>query len=149
MDFSAPDLTAHPPRSPRVRLGGYVILPRLLDKCRAEIADKNGDYHYACPLDMRWFEFVGIDPIDLKGEVASGASDSEVLKWIRINAKNNPSVLEIEAWSRHQEQRAPGDPEYREFFNRIHREAAPHRQDIHTTFDLLDLDDYVSFGGKA
>ena len=32
---NAPDLTQRPPRSPRVRLGGYAILPRLLDKGRA------------------------------------------------------------------------------------------------------------------
>jgi hypothetical protein len=35
---SAPNLTQRPPRSPRVRLGGYVLLPRLLDKGRAELA---------------------------------------------------------------------------------------------------------------
>ena len=32
---NAPDLTQRPPRSPRVRLGGFVILPRMLDKGRA------------------------------------------------------------------------------------------------------------------
>ena len=36
--MNAPDLTQRPPRSPRVRLGGYTILPRLLDKARATIA---------------------------------------------------------------------------------------------------------------
>ena len=30
--LSAPNLTQRPPRSPRVRLGGYVILARVLDK---------------------------------------------------------------------------------------------------------------------
>ena len=33
-DTSTPDLRQRPPRSPRVRLGGYVILPRMLDKGR-------------------------------------------------------------------------------------------------------------------
>ena len=37
MAIHAPDLTKQPPRSPRVRLGGYVILPRCLDKGRATI----------------------------------------------------------------------------------------------------------------
>ena len=32
MALTAPDLTQRAPRSPRVRLGGYVILARLLDK---------------------------------------------------------------------------------------------------------------------
>jgi len=37
------NLTQRPPRSARVRLGGYVILPRMLDKCRAELESHNGD----------------------------------------------------------------------------------------------------------
>ena len=43
-DFSAPDLTQHPPRSVRVRLGGFAHLPRLLDKARAFAAGKQGSY---------------------------------------------------------------------------------------------------------
>ena len=53
---NAPDLTQRPPRSPRVRLGGYAILPRMLDKGRATIAGKNGEYHYNCPMDKRFLE---------------------------------------------------------------------------------------------
>ena len=37
---NSPDLTKRPPRSPRARLGGYVILPRMLDKGRAAIAGR-------------------------------------------------------------------------------------------------------------
>ena len=53
MTLDSPDLTVFPPRSDRVRLGGYVILPRMLDKGRATLAGKNGEYHYACPVDER------------------------------------------------------------------------------------------------
>lgn len=149
MDWSSPNLTEHPPRSPRCRLGGYVILPRLIDKGRAQVSGENGEYHYACPMDQRWFEFVGIDPLELLGELEGGASDSDVLKWIAGNSKTPRSDMEIETWSRWQEQRVSGDCESREFFNGIHEAAAKHREDISTWFDLLDLDDYVSFGGKA
>jgi len=62
MSLHTPDLTKFPPRSPRVRLGGYVILPRMLDKGRATLAGKHGEYHYACPLDQAFLDFVGIDP---------------------------------------------------------------------------------------
>ena len=47
------------------------------------------------------------------------------------------------------EHRAPGEVEGREFFHGEHARIAPKREDIATWFDLLDLDDYVSFGGKA
>src|SRR5438876_257241 len=70
-----PDLTQRPPRSPHVQLGGYVILPRCLDKGRAALAGKNGEYHYACPLDHRFLDFVGVDPEALKKEIAAGKGD--------------------------------------------------------------------------
>lgn len=144
-----PDLTKQPPRSPRVRLGGYAILPRCLDKGRATIAGKNGEYHYACPLDERFLNFVGINPAAMKKELAKGKGDAEMLQWIEKNAKHKRTDSEIVAWSSHAEQRTPGDTESREYFHNLHKTAGAHREDIVTWFDLLDLDDYVSFGGKA
>ncbi|HKW28576.1 MAG TPA: DUF5069 domain-containing protein [Verrucomicrobiae bacterium] len=147
MSLNTPDLTKFPPRSPRVRLGGYVILPRMLDKGRATVAGKNGEYHYACPLDQGFLEFVGLDPEVLKKQL--NKTDSEVLEWINQNAKYKRTMPEILAWSAWQEQAAPDNPESREHFNEIQKAAAPKREDIATWFDVLDVDDYVSFGGKA
>ncbi|HLZ53271.1 MAG TPA: DUF5069 domain-containing protein [Verrucomicrobiae bacterium] len=147
MSLNTPDLTKFPPRSPRVRLGGYVILPRMLDKGRATVAGKNGEYHYACPLDQGFLEFVGLDPEVLKKQL--NKTDSEVLEWINQNAKYKRTMPEILAWSAWQEQAAPDNPESREHFNEIQKAAAPGREDIATWFDVLDVDDYVSFGGKA
>jgi Domain of unknown function (DUF5069) len=148
LSFDKPDLTQHPPRSGRVRLGGYVILPRCIDKGRATLAGKHGEYHFACPMDQRFLDFVGIDPEALKKELAAGKSDSEILEWVEKNARFRRSPVEIAAWSAFAEQRAPGDIETREFLNGLQAKAGPKREDIFTFFDLLDLDDYVSFGGK-
>jgi len=149
MATNAPDLTKQPPRSPRVRLGGYAILPRMLDKGRAALAGKNGEYDYACPLDQRFLEFAGIDPKALKKQLATGKGDGEILGWINANAKHKRTAPEIEAWSAWQERRAPDNPDSRGFFNELHQKVAPNRTDIVTWGDLLDVDDYVSFGGKA
>ena len=147
MSLHTPDLTKFPPRSPRVRLGGYAILPRCLDKGRATLAGKQGEYHYACPLDQEFLEFAGIDAEALKKQL--NKSDTEVLAWIQKNAKHKRTGPEILAWSAWQEQAAPDNPKSREHFNEIHKAAAPERDDVATWFDVLDLDDYVSFGGKA
>ena len=149
MSNNTPDLTKQPPRSPRVRLGGYAILPRVLDKCRAVIAGKQGEYKYACPLDQRFLEFAGIDAAALKKQVATGAGDGEILAWVNKHSKTKPSAPDIIAWSAWQEQRGPSDPDSRDYFNNLHRQAGPKREDIATWFELLDVDDYVSFGGKA
>ena len=147
-EINAPDLTKRPPRSPRVRLGGYAILPRMLDKGRATVANKHGEFHYNCPLDQHLVNFVGFDPDALKDQLAAGKSDAEVLTWIESTSKTKPNAVQIAAWSAFQDQRAPTDLESRQFFNDYHSKLAPHREDVATWFDLLDIDDFVTFGGK-
>jgi hypothetical protein len=149
MPNDKPDLTLQAPRSPRVRLGGYVILPRMLDKGRAELAGTNGEYHFNCPLDKRFLEFAGIDAEALKEQLAAGKGDGEILKWITENSAKQPNEIEVAVWSEFAEKRVASDVESRTFFNGAHTACAPHREDIATWFDLLDLDDYVSFGGIA
>jgi hypothetical protein len=150
INLSAPDLNQHPPRSCRIRLGGYVILPRMLDKCRAEIAGKQGPYHYACPIDQRFLTFVDINPDELKAEVAKGKGDDEILKWIEEHAKNKRGPWEIAQWSAHQETTAPGSNDSREFVSEsIKTGGLAHREDLATWFDWLDADDFASYGGKA
>jgi hypothetical protein len=147
MSLHTPDLTKFPPRSPRVRLGGYAILPRMLDKGRATVAGKNGEYHYACPLDHQFLDFAGIDPEALKKELVKG--DGEILAWIQKHAKHHRTAPEIAAWTQWQENRAPDNHEGRSYLNELHKKGAPHREDITTWFDVLDMDDYVSYGGKS
>ena len=148
-NLNVPDLTQRPPRSPRQRLGGYPILPRMLDKGRATIAGKEGEYHFNCPLDQRFVEFTGINAEELKAELASGKGDGEILNWINANSKTKPKPWEIAAWAAYQDARGPDDAESREFFNSTLFKLSKTREDVASWFDLLDLDDHVSFGGKA
>src|SRR5512138_2221911 len=112
---NAPDLTKGPPRSPRVRLGGYVILPRMLDKGRALIAGKIGEYHYDCPQDQQFLTFTGIKADALKVQLEAGLGDGDILAWVQAQSTTKPSPFEIAAWSSFQEQRGPTDLESREF----------------------------------
>jgi hypothetical protein len=146
---TTPDLTQRAPRSARVKLGGFAILPRMLDKGRATIAGKNGEYHYNCPLDQRFTEFAGIDAEAMKKELAAGKGDGEILEWIHTNSKKKPSDVEVKIWSELASDRAPMDVESRQYFTELHGKVAPKREDVGTWFDLLDIDDFVTFGGKA
>jgi hypothetical protein len=149
-DNSAPDLTKRPPRSPRCRLGGYAILPRMLDKGRAEIASTSGEFHYNCPLDQHIINFLGFDPEALHEQLAAGKGDGEILEWINSNAKHKRSPWEIEQWSDFQQKRGPdSDAETLIFFGELLSKFSKTREDIKTWADLLDLDDHVTFGGKA
>ena len=147
---SAPNLTQRPPRSPRVRLGGYVTLPRILDKGRADLAGMAGEYKYNNPIDRHWFNFTGITPDALKAELASGKGDGEMLAWIEQNAPHKRAPWEVQQWSAYHNERSPdGDVETLEFFTRIVSGLSQTREDVKTWFDYLDLDDHVTFGGKA
>jgi hypothetical protein len=147
LKLSAPDLTQHPPRSPRVQLGGFVHLPRLLDKARAFLAGNAGEYHYNCPLDQHFLKFTGIGHEAMLAEIKKGGSDSEVLAWVRANTTRLPS--EIAAWSLWMRTHAPGGAEGHEWFSEVIKSNASGRDDIFGFFDLLDLDDFRSFGGNG
>src|SRR4051812_38956266 len=97
INYSSPDLTQHPPRSTRVRIGGYAHLGRLLDKARAFLVGKNGPYHYNCAMDRHFFDFTGIDHEKMLAEIKAGKSDTEILAWVRANTKRGSS--EVYAWS--------------------------------------------------
>ena len=144
------DLTQRPPRSPRARLGGFVILPRMIDKGRAKNAGKIGEYNYDCSMDKHFTGFIGIDPGALLKELSTGKGDGDILQWILANAKNPRSAWEIEAWSSYFDRRVPdSDNETLLFFAEQVAKFSKTREDVKTWFDLLDVDDYVSFGGKA
>ncbi len=149
INHSAPDLTQHPPRSPRVKLGGFVHLPRLLDKARAAASGKLGEFIYPCPLDNRFFAFTGINADALLSEAKSGKSDTEMLAWVMgaLSPKRQP--WEIQAWSDYLTALSPGDIQRHKVFAEHIEKLGPGRDDIVTYFDRLDLDDYVSYGGKG
>jgi hypothetical protein len=144
------DLTHRPPRSPRVQLGGYVLLPRILDKGRASVAGKLGDYHFEGKgMDRHFFTFTGIDHAAFKAEVAKGLGDGDMLSWVQANAKHQRQPWEINAWSEYHLHRTPdSDNETLVFFADEIKKFSATREDVKTWFDLLDFDDYCTFGGK-
>jgi hypothetical protein len=92
------DLTKESPRSPRIRVGGYAILGRTVDKCRALVGGNIGEYHFDCPLDNFFFGFAEISANEFKDFVATGASDEEVAAWIGQKAKKRQRI-EIIKWN--------------------------------------------------
>lgn len=147
--YFALDLTQRPPRSPRVRLGGYAMLPRILDKARSSIVGKAGDYKYGNPMDQYFFGFTGVAQNALLEQVKTGVSDWDLLLWVNAHANPKRAPHEIRAWSAWLETMPIGDAEDLEWFAAQVKRLNPARTDLHTIVDYLDADDYVSFGGKA
>src|SRR6516164_8308342 len=83
----ARDLRKTPPRSPRQKLGGFVIAARMVDKARADLLGSNGEYNfYPCGLGAYFWRFTGLDAMKFKEFVGTGATDEEVDRCIRENA---------------------------------------------------------------
>lgn len=92
------DLNHEAPHSPRERFGGFAIMARTVDKCRAGLHGKLGEYHYDCPLDNQLFNFKGINGEQFKEVVESAQTYEDVADWLQKNG--TPKLpREIKEWS--------------------------------------------------
>lgn len=149
INYHSPDLTQHPPRSPRVRLGGFAHLPRLIDKARATLAGTHGEYTYDCAMDAHFWAFTGLKAESFLAEVKTGKCDYDLLNHVLATMQPKRTPSEIVAWSAWLENRPPLGTDGRAYFNQVHAAVGPRREDIGSWCDLLDLEDFVSFGGKS
>ena len=105
---------------------------------------------YIIPNRPALVKFLGFDPDALLKELATGKAAGEILEWVQAHSKTPRSPWEIEAWSAFMEKRAPdSDAETLAFFAEHLGRLSKTREDVKTSFELGELDDYVSFGGKA
>ena len=137
------DLTRQPPRSPKTALGGFVILPRAIDKCRATLNGKEGEYEFDCQLDNFLFGFKGVKGSEFKEYVREGHSDQEILEWVRLNGVVR-SEADISEWSNKMLKYAYLDnPEDREWLEEQNLRLGLDKGGF--LFDYLETDDRVSF----
>jgi hypothetical protein len=142
------DLTKEAPRSPRVRVGGYAILGRTIDKCRALVAGNIGEYHFDCPLDNMLFGFKGVKGHDFKAQNERGAGDQEIVEWLNQNG-DKKTADEIERWAEEVEASSLyNHPEKRDFFSEQVKKLG-HDPTRTTTFEWLEVDDRVSQSKQA
>lgn len=81
--MDALDLTAAPPRSPRLALGGLFMLARTIDKVRATLpGGKLGDYQLHPGFSSRMFETLGLDEAEFIRRVSEAAGDDEIVAWV-------------------------------------------------------------------
>jgi hypothetical protein len=138
------DLTKEAPASPRKRVGGYVILARTADKCRAFLQSKIGEYHFDCPLDNILFGFKGVTGDDFKKEVEGGADNESLAQWLDSHGTNK-SAGEVKKWSDETELYSMvNDPEKKDFFVDECQKLGldPYKT---TLFDWLEADDKASY----
>ena len=134
------DLTKESPRSPRIRVGGYAILGRTIDKCRALVAGNIGEYHFDCPLDNMLFGFKDVKGVDFEAQIENGASDQQMAEWLDATGdKKTPD--EVKNWGDKVEAvNYSDDPERRAWFVEQLKTLGLDPEKT-TLFDWLEADD--------
>ena len=139
----AKDLRKSYPRSPREKLGGYVIAARCVDKCRAFLLSMNGEYNYwPCSLAGQWFSFTGITPEQFKDVVATGASDEELATWIGGQSKiKDPG--EVLKWNNAMRDTRLSDMslQAQQYLEEYIPKFVPNHRPVYVWFDVYDLEE--------
>lgn len=100
------DLRKHPPRGPREMMLGFYLLPRTVDKLRAELPGGNlGEYlNHDTGFSAYVVRRLGLDMNEFRRVVASAPNEGMVVDWLAarvdttvaaaLNAKLETFVLE-------------------------------------------------------
>ncbi len=139
----AKDLRKGCPRSPREKLGGYVIAARCVDKCRAFLLGINGEYNYwPCSLASQWFSFTGIRPDQFKEVVATGASDEEIATWI-VGTSKIKNADDILKWNNAMRDMRLSDLSLQgqQYLEEYIPQFVPNHRPVYVWFDVFDLEE--------
>jgi hypothetical protein len=139
----AKDLRKGPPRSPREVLGGYVILARCLDKCRAFLLGMNGEYNYwYCSLCDHLEQFTGVDHEVMKEFIATGVTDDEVGEWFKAQSKIK-DPLEIIRWNNKMRDMRLSEmsDDAQEYLEGYIQEYLPQHPPVYVWFDVYDVEE--------
>jgi hypothetical protein len=143
MNKTGKDLTKEPPRSPHEKIGGFVIIARTIDKCRAKLWGNIGEYHFDCPLDNQLFKFKGIKGDDFKRFVEEGHSDVEIAAWVKKNGAPKTDA-EIAEWGKAAAANNYSSmPDKKGWLEGENKRLGLDKDG--TLFDFLDADDKVSY----
>jgi hypothetical protein len=130
------------PRSPYDRLGGYVHLPRLIDKARLHRKGLLDGYNYkTVGFDKHLLAFLKLNGDQFEEVSNRFDEDRDILRWVEENsAQHSPD--EIEHWNQQMILRHPDTAAKQARFNHFLKEAGGEgRRDIKTYFDLIEFDE--------
>jgi hypothetical protein len=130
------DLRVHPPRSPRVMLGGLYFLARTIDKARAKLQGTLGPYKIGPGISIYLFEWLGITEEQFTEAVQRANSDEDIVEWLHSRC----DLDTFAAINQRLSERGIRDAEhFREVLPRYPvLNEYPH---LRNWFDILEIDD--------
>ena len=133
------DLTRDYPRGPREQLAGMMLLPRAIDKARAQLEGKLGEYvYYGCRFNRHLFNTLGVTDDEFLDAVRRSPDDEAVLEWIREYVRPERDKIEkMHEWVLHNE---PTAEEHEKFCDEL-EQIDPGNDSAKTWTDLVDLEE--------
>lgn len=130
------------PRSPYEKLGGYVHLPRLIDKAKLHRQGLLNGYNYKTTgFDKHLLAFLKLNGDDFEEAVNRLDRDESILEWVRENGAKH-SAEAIEQWNQAMISRHPDTAAKQARFAHFLKESGGEgRKDIRTYFDLIEFDE--------
>jgi hypothetical protein len=130
------------PRSPYARLGGYVHLPRLIDKAKLQRKGLLDGYNYkTVGFDKHLLAFLKLNGDAFEEAAHRLEDDAAILDWVQKNGATH-SPESIEHWNEMMISRRPDTAAKKARFLHFLKEAGgAGRKDIRTYFDLIEFDE--------
>jgi hypothetical protein len=123
-------------------LGGYVHLPRLIDKAKLHRKGLLNGYNYkTVGFDKHLLAFLKLDPDAFEEAANRLDDDAAILQWITERAVQHDDAA-VEEWNQAMISRHPDTAAKKARFLHFLKEAGGDgRKDIRTYFDLIEFDE--------
>lgn len=132
------------PRSPRETMGGWMHLPRYLDKIRLHLAGKlHADYqpNFGKGFDGRWLQAAGLTHEQMIEVVKNTTTDGEVCDWVNANVKKSEAEKRAHAEGMANYPKADDAAMQDRLKQRKEAAGLAHRDDLTNFVDFIDADE--------
>lgn len=142
------DLRRSPPRSCHAELDGLMLVPRTIDKLRAQLPGGDaGGYFISGPIkgiSGYLLERLGISEAALLEAVRTAASEEAIAKWLReqTDAAQYPAINETLRRIK------PKHSENEAVFREMYAETIALHPELETIVEIVDADDRRAFAGR-
>jgi len=137
------DLSKRPPRAPRAKLDGLMLLPRTIDKLRATLPGGiAGDYRIP-GMSGRLLEWLGVDEDAIRTAVAQADTDDDVARWLR----EHTDASAYPKFNDRIERRTVDDIPDKTRFNTMYPWWP--ESGLTKVIDIIEEDDRRMFGGRS
>jgi hypothetical protein len=132
------------PRSPRETMGGWMHLPRYLDKIRLHLEGKlHSDYqsNYGKGFDGAWLKAAGLTHEQFENVVKGTLTDGQVADWVSKNVQRSEADKQAHAAGMLNYPKADDAEGQARLKLRKEQAGLTHRDDVRTFVDFIDVDE--------